>query len=251
MFHLKIPCFVVISSLCLFAGCGQSRLPDEADKLAKSLGGSVGRHVSENKPVMIRFPYAKLNLEVAEKIANLKTINYLILEGAETPPERLSSLVALKHLPRFALDVRAAESNDIDMRVLASLEMPFLESLWLKSPGLTDKSVDHIVRLVGLKNLVLQQTALTDGGVRRILEKHKGLLTLDLEGAKVTDQLVPDLLKLQGIQWLGLEGSLLTDTGFKKLVELDNLVLMKVGNTAVTEDAQREFRKAKPNCRFN
>jgi hypothetical protein len=239
-------CFLAWSCAC-WVGCGRA-IPDDAEQLARRLGGRVGNSSSDKKPLMMAFPYENLAENSAKDIARIKTVKLLVLEGDKTPPNRISALAELKALPRLGIIIKDAKTTEADLQKLAAMRLPLVDSLVLNGPDLTDKAADYLVQIEGLEFLNLQNSRLTDAGVRRILGKHSQLRGLDLAGAQITDQIVPDLLRVQGLVILGLEGTGLTEIGFKKLVALQNLKYLKVGKTSFTDSALREIKKALPSC---
>lgn len=229
-------------------GCGRA-IEDDAEQIARRLGGRLGKSSSDKKPLMIAFPYEKLTEKSAKDIAKLKTINLIVLLGDKTPPNRVSALAELKALPRLGILIKDAKTTEADLQKLATIGFPLVDALVLNGPDLTDKAADYLLQLEGLEFLTLRNTRLTDAGARRILEKNSRLRGLDLTGAQITDKIVPDLLRVQGLINLGLEGTGLTDIGFKKLVALKNLKNLNVGKTSFTDSALQEIKMTLPSCK--
>jgi len=113
-----------------------------------------------------------------------------------------------------------------------------------------DDVLERIGRLRKLKRLALDDSAVTDVGLKHLTGLTR-LWGLELNGTQVTDEGLLALRGLPNLTWLGLNGTQVTDEGLQTLRGLPNLGWLELHDTNVTSQGIKELQEALPNCKIN
>lgn len=230
--------------------CGSVGLADEAEEAAakwvESVGGVVTRAVKDKGK-----PINGVNLALKEKVTNdglanltgckhikqlnlfnneqitgagmkhiaeLKTLEALVLNGTAVGDEGLTELKGLTSLKDLSLagTVRLSDKSTETIKEFTNLEALALPST------ITEKGVKNLVTLKKLKLLYIGGANLNDAAIKDIAENMPELRSLELGvygkiGTRITDESIPSLIKLKKLVDLGLAGSKITDAGQKEL----------------------------------
>jgi hypothetical protein len=144
--------------------------------------------------------------------------------------EDLELLKALKHVKSLDLAGRHL-LRDEDLSAIAGLgelqelelshQVPAGEMIGTVEIPLTDKVLDHVKGLTGLK-------------------------TLGLAGDRITDAGLAKLANLQSLEMLDLDGTLVTNAGLDAMVGLKGLKTLRVEKTQVTRKGATRFQQKRP-----
>jgi hypothetical protein len=128
-------------------------------------------------------------------------------------------LVHLSHLPLQSLSLTSTRVTDHGMILLRHLP---LEALALWKTDIGDEGVHHLRGLTTLKNMVLDETRITDAAMEDVAQ------WVNME------------------EWLGLCHTRVTDDGARRLTTLKKLRNLNFIGTSVTEDCKRWLRAELP-----
>jgi len=105
-----------------------------------------------------------------------------------------------------------------------SAGQPFVQSVTLRGPACTDRSIALLSELPNLRELRLEDAAVTDAGLRQAAQLRR-LEILHVERCGITDEGLSSLRQLSNLAWLHLEGTEITSGG---LSVLDDLVPLQM-----------------------
>jgi hypothetical protein len=175
----------------------------------------------------------------AVRLDDFPRLTYLDLTGPTAKRLHARRPHPLKRLE--LQDTRIAEGGLACLRHLNKLE-----TLYLNRTPLTDKGLEPLCGLAGLKVLDLRGARhLTDAGLGHL----KGLDRLEilyLSYTKVGDAGLAHLKGLKRLLRLELVGTGVTDAGLEHLHGLDKLVYVEIDRTAVTPAGVQNLRRALP-----
>lgn len=217
-------------------------------------GGLTLRDVSEwNQLATVRFDNVSVAAVDAEKLAALKALRFVGLEGTKDTDALLKQLPT--HLPwlksvdvsdsaataaGFAAVGKLADLEDLyaakskigadDLTAVAAL--PKLGRVDLKGSTAGDDAIKPLAASKSLKRLFLADTQVTFEGVA--VTGWADLEFLDLSGAPVTDAGLKALAGLPKIEELLLDGTQVTDAGLASLSGLKTLKRLRLARTPVT-----------------
>jgi hypothetical protein len=114
---------------------------------------------------------------------------------------------------------------------------------------LSDGQMHRVGRLIYMRELSLNDTAITDDGLSH-LSGMQSLQKLWLHHTGISDAGLSHLKPLQSLRHLDLSQTRISDDGLAELECLKSLESLVVIDTAVTEDGVSCFQKAVPECRI-
>lgn len=136
--------------------------------------------------------------------------------------------------------------TDSEMRYLPTF--PKLQSLLL-GRRVSDRNLDCLRQMKGLRELWLMNSAITDDGLNAIVGAVPGLFRLDIVNTRITDDGLRNLIGLRGLTILGLQGRKLSDVGIENLKALSQLKMLHLDGTRVSnKQGIAELRLALPKC---
>lgn len=122
-------------------------------------------------------------------------------------------------------------------------DLPHVTVLDLKSTRITDRGMVHLSRLP-LEVLSLWKTGIGDEGIRQLRDRT-ALRNVVLDETKVTDAALADVAGWTDLEeWLGLCYTRVTDEGVGRLSGLKKLRTLNLIGTSVTAERARELRAA-------
>jgi len=152
---------------------------------------------------------------------------------------RVSVRTLIKHLTLILTPV-----NDAGLAHLEGLSN--LESLMLRGRNeVTDAGVAHLTRMIGLRELYLEDSQISDAGLA-FVSGLTGLETLNLARTRIGDAGLAHLGGLTRLETLDLDGTKITDAGLPHLAGLVNLKDLRLLDTAVNGSGLEELRQALP-----
>ncbi len=125
-------------------------------------------------------------------------------------------------------------TTDADLMHLDHPALRRVQAICFIEPRFTDAGLEHLERLVHLRELSLDSAQITDAGLEH-LKSLSALRKLDLNGTKVTDA---GLKALSGLNWLselGLNETKITGVGMADLAGLPDLSTVYVGKSPITD----------------
>ncbi|MBN2313863.1 MAG: hypothetical protein JXM79_08025, partial [Sedimentisphaerales bacterium] len=108
-----------------------------------------------------------------------------------------------------------------------------------------DKGMNHIGHLRNLEWLFLEDTKITDNGIKKI-ESLPKLTTLHVSRTSLTDQALDSIIKMKTLQRLKLNETKITDRGLRKLHGLKQLTYLEIHNTNISQEAINDLKKSIP-----
>lgn len=117
----------------------------------------------------------------------------------------------------------------------------------VRMPVATDVDLAPLRQLPGLTHLYLDDTKITDAGLVYLSQASR-LSTLSLENTAVTDK---GLAHLRGLPltFLDLRGTAVSDGGVTHLATLKNMFVLRVDDSAISEQGMKELGDALPRCK--
>ena len=126
-------------------------------------------------------------------------------------------------------------------------QIPTIKVVVLKGGSVTNTGEAYLSDLPNLQMLGLWKTRVGDGGLQ-CLRSHKHLKNLVLDETNVTDQDLVYLRELNEMEeWLGLSAVRITDAGLENLVSMKKLRSLTLIRTNVTAEGVRKLQAALPN----
>jgi Leucine Rich repeat len=146
------------------------------------------------------------------------------------------------------IQIYTDQANDESLAIIASL--PHIDSLIVRSNGITDKGLASFSQASGLEALELRSTKITGAGYLQLKE----LLTLKSlilrDDSTVTDAWLSDIAELKQVRYLFLQNTQITDRGLAALRPATWLRQIDLTGTKVTKDGVDQLKKALPKCRI-
>ena len=130
--------------------------------------------------------------------------------------------------------------TDKDLKALDLPGLKGLDSLYIRSPKVTDAGLKELAGVTGLKTLEVDSAQVTDAGLKE-LAGLKSLQSLGLQGTQATDAGLKELAGLKSLQMLGLQRTKVTDAGLKELARLTALYWLSLDSTKVTDTGLKEL----------
>ncbi len=132
------------------------------------------------------------------------------------------------------IDLSNSDISDESLKLLVDLP---LKGLNLNQTQISDVGVQTICKMKQLSDLGLDDTKITDRGVKEIGKTLGQLTKISLNNTKVTDAGVKDLSGLQLLKWISLKGcKYVTGTTLSSLSGMKELFL-NIGSTKVKSSA--------------
>jgi hypothetical protein len=186
------------------------------------------------------FPYPRWLRPLVEAIAPPSVVSVRLRDTAATDRD----LEVLKALPDVQnLDLANTQITDDGLVVVGQLHK--LRSLTFLGPEIGDRGVGHLKHL-RLDQLSLWKTSVTDAGIRHL----RGMTTLRnlvLDETRITDAALDDVGQLTNLEeWLGLTHTHVTDAGLPSLAGLRKLKILNLIGTKVSSEGLEELRKTLP-----
>lgn len=149
--------------------------------------------------IELRGAVEHVTTEYCSALANIRSLEIIVIRDSEIENDALLPFQTLPNLKTLAIHGTAQEFTDLNMPAVARLR--HIEDLDLSQTGVTDGSLDLVAVLPMLRRLRVQQTQVTEDGVRK-----SGLLgRVIVEGAKrltPSDAVSgPAYLPLRGRMW--------------------------------------------------
>jgi hypothetical protein len=119
-----------------------------------------------------------------------------------------------------------------------------LESLELRSTGVTDAGLKHLKGLMSLKDLNLSYTQVTNAGIMS-LQVVENLRTLGLNGTQITDDGLQILEGSMRLEELFLNDTQITNAGLGHLKHLTQLKVLSVISTQITDSGLEHLNNLK------
>jgi len=113
---------------------------------------------------------------------------------------------------------------------------------------ITDKSLAELSKLQELHTLFLDETKITDKGLKSLAKSQ--LTYLSLRDTGISDVGLLELKGVTTLRQLFLEGTKVTDGGIQNLAGLQELKLLGVSSTNVTENGKMLLRATLPELKY-
>ncbi|MFO1094063.1 MAG: PQQ-binding-like beta-propeller repeat protein [Planctomycetaceae bacterium] len=214
-----------------------------------------------------------------DELSSISGLRVLILAGTNVSAAGLEHLKPLKQLVALDLEVCDAitDAACAQLQDWAQLRALVLKKSGFERERVTDRGLEHLVRLGRLEQLNLYGNQITDAGLVHLqgltalrkldlsllpitdigiahLQTLQELQSLELlysagfAGPTLTDAMTDSLMSLSRLTSLNLTGARLTDTGLVRLQHLRELKSLQVVGTQVTDSGVRALKKALPEC---
>jgi len=215
--------------------------PNEKPQLSSSEIALIQYWIEENgnfdKPIA-QFQSGEKITAIIESLQEAPRQTWIPSEPASAAKEnnlRKLNEIGITPMPLAAgnnyLMVTFSGWQDITDEQINGLQEIKEQLLWLNlsHTRITDKQVEAISKLVNLRVLYLNNTAITDAGISQLLPLSE-LRWLSLVGTRVTDKSIPTFVGLKNLTNLFLYQTGLTEAGIQKLVAESAEVKIDTGN---------------------
>jgi Leucine-rich repeat (LRR) protein len=208
--------------------------------------------------------------EGLSSISSLQNLGALSLQNCAIQGPGLSTIAGLKKLKEFGLNQSSA--GDIALENLR--ECPEIAKLKLRGSGVSsqevqkwiqsfaklssldlgetsidDKAVESIAKCPKLEDLNLLRCQVTSQGIAPLTNLRLKRLNLDdIRG--IDDAVFDSLVKMELLEFLHLGKTQITDRGLLRLVSLAQLKDLIINDTAISESAKTDLKKALPNLKI-
>lgn len=157
------------------------------------------------------------------------------MEGAHLQPDDVKRLSALSQLN--SLRVGRSNISDDDLVHFADLPLARLE---LYDTEITNRGIENLGPLPGLRVLVLNNTEIDDDAVKLVCQRYR-ITEAHLNGTAITDQSLEYLSQLPDIEVVSAERTNIGDEGAKHLLKLEKLHTFRYWQTRVSGEMDRQF----------
>ena len=117
---------------------------------------------------------------------------------------------------------------------------PFVQAATLRGPGCTDQSIALLSELPNLRELRLEDAAVTDAGLRQVAQLSR-LEIFHVARCGITDQGLSALRQLSNLAWLHLEATDITSGGLSVLDELATLQVLALPGLPLDEQGLKRI----------
>jgi thiol-disulfide isomerase/thioredoxin len=176
--------------------------------------------------------------------SGLKPLESLELWGTNCSGQGFGRLKDLPKLNRVSFLI----SGGIRPRVEPLFELPHVTSLMVSSCDLRPADFEPLGRMRELTDLRIE-LGLTDDTTVAHLAGLKDLENLSLNDSVMTDHGLRGLLRLKNLAYLRV-GGVLTDDGIQQLAALPRLRLLTVNSNHVTEAGLERLKRASPSLKY-
>ena len=197
--------FLILGCLGLALGCGDGATPGNLPNAANSPIGPLPNGEIQLVQGHVDLEIVELTADIKAQLEKLQRLRSLQLIRTNLRNADLGFLADLAELEKFTL--RECRFREVDFETFPQLDK--LATLTLSGPAITDACADRLaeLRLPALRSLSLEDTSLTDEGVRRLCEVYN-LKFLNLYcSRKITAKSVPEIGRMNRLERLGLGGT--------------------------------------------
>jgi len=178
-----------------------------------------------------------------EGLAGLKNFPKVASLNLESKSITDKGIRHLCRVPTFSF-LRLNATRITDKGVSYLTDLPDLSFLELKTTQITDDGLEHLGRLPKLHTLYLDSTSITGSGMKH-LAPLKHLRLLSLNNTPFQDEGLAELAEhpnLAKIEVLYLANTKITDAGCKAFESLNDLIVLTVHETEVTDKGIRHVK---------
>jgi len=123
-----------------------------------------------------------------------------------------------------------------------------LNALYMGKTNVNNAGLSKIANLSHLETLVLFDTPITNDGLEQIAQQFPGLKILNIGSTPINDNGLVHLAKLPYLENLILTRGNFTDNAVPHILQLQNLKLISVEFTQMTQSGKDQLRAAYPNA---
>jgi internalin A len=190
--------------------------------------------------------------------------NHYIGRGAPTWPQWLVDRVGIDYFGTVRMVATGERTSDNEMALIGQL--PELEGLIIRSPGVSDAGMEYLRGLNRLESLSLWEAGISDTGLSRLrtlrgLQRLKlgpikvsdwaitqvatlnGLRVLEFDYTDVNDASLAYLTSLPNLRQLFLEGPSFSDQGSKHLEQFTHLERLQIESTRITDAGKVDLKR--------
>ena len=236
---------VLLCWALVFPGVGQAQTEDEVAKQIVAAGGIVVRDEEGKVDSITLRPQRAKDFNHID-FGVFKNIKMVTVCGPEVTDQLLVQLQAIPPTVKI-LKIFIAPLTD---EALAGLlrKQKWLVLVDLVVTPITDKSLAELSKLQDLHTLFLDETKITDKGLKNLAKSQ--LTYLSLRDTGISDVGLLELKGMTTLRQLFLEGTKVTDGGIQNLGGLQDLKLLGVSSTNVTENGKMLLRATLPELKY-
>lgn len=241
----------ILGCVWFILGCGEVSPPHNPLSTASTSATSEELQNSNGRAVDLH--NTELTPEIKEHLSTLPHLQELTLPSGFKAAD-LPWLGRMQTL--HVLNIDSADLRDADFTSLAGLQD--LSSLSLRNCRFSNADFATFPRLERIATLTLSGGAITDACAERLAElRLPALRTLSLEETSLTDAGIRSLCGVYNLEWLNLYCSRgITAESVAEIGKMDRLGLVGIGGTGMapryTETAAvTELRRLLPTCRVD
>jgi len=208
----------LLVSLCLGAlfssfvsGCGRQDRAATDPSTAKRAADS-----EQNTPKAAQ--QAEVRADDPEAVEQLKAAGFLFVTGSDG------------NVSEFSI----ASQTDISDAFIHLAGIPNASSAIFTGPGITEKGMEHLAQLTGLRRLDLSDSAITPD-VLKMVGELKNLEVLRLRRTGVTDESLAHLAGLSRLRALDLRNTNISDEGMQHIAKLKSLSDLQLEKSKVND----------------
>lgn len=140
------------------------------------------------------------------------------------------------------------EVNDATLAVIAKL--PRIDSLIVKSDGVTNKGLAVLAHANGLMAVDIRSANVTAAGYLQLKDLASLRSLILRQNTAVNDTWLADILELKQVRYLTLRYSGITNRGLEELQQATWLDLIDLMGTKVSPEGVKQLQQALPKCRI-
>jgi len=222
-FHKQLHKVVaILLTLCLF-GCNRSNEPAERETAATADAVKL-KEAEKPRQTPSKPKIEPVKIEISDELAQK------ITAAKKTAAELGIAMKENSSGHVISLDTAANRSWVDDYQMQQILIFPYLQTLVLEGPSISDQLTPQIAALSELTSLTLKNTLIGDLGLAE-LPKLKKLKIIDLRlSPLVTDASMTSLAKMSQLRAVRVSGCNISDSGLETILKLPQLSELDIRN---------------------
>jgi hypothetical protein len=243
----------IVSALHLLGAEVQEHIVEEFVPFGRVLPGRSGARyayaIKSRNPAVTDRDLAVLDQFDADRVFYLDVVNCRVGDATLARAGRFEKLILLGMGPSRNNSKEPWPSGPTGLMTDAGFvhleRMPYLETVGLHGPDVTDRALAHLAGARKLRVLILYGSRVTAAGLTALGPKP-ALVTLKLGGTHFDDDDLAALAQFPSLETLDLRETAVTDAGLPRFKALTHLKVLILAGCAVSDEAVDELIKSRP-----